>query len=121
MFEARYFSAGSYTMLAKSATLSIGTSGFSLTPASPTVAAGGKLKVNFTAGSGKTTSDWIGLFPAGGPSDQPVGCNYSNGTATGSVQFDMPTTPGTYELRYVMGGSATYSYVTLAQAVVTVQ
>jgi hypothetical protein len=121
IFEARYFSSGSYTLLAKSAPSAIGVNGYSLSPSSSSASAGSTLAVGFKASPGQTSSDWVGLFPVGGPSDQPVAWTYPMGASSGALQFNLPATPGNYELRYIRGANASYSYVTMAQASITVQ
>ncbi|HEV8357818.1 MAG TPA: hypothetical protein VGQ17_13780 [Gemmatimonadales bacterium] len=89
------------------------TTAVSLSVSSTSVPPGASVKVTFSGGA--KASDWIGVFVPTASVDQDLGSRYLNGlktppttvTASGSFDFPMPTSPGSYELRFVrddMGG-----------------
>jgi hypothetical protein len=94
----------------------VGASGFRLTPAATSIAAGGPLAVAWTAPSGRPASDYIGLYLVGTTSDQPVWWRRTSELTPGSFQLDAPSAPGNYEFRYISAGSAAYGYLDVAQS-----
>jgi hypothetical protein len=97
----------------------------SITVSSTTVTTGGTVTATVTNGPGNRT-DWVALYPASGTY---VDWKYLNGSqtapATGvteaTVSFTMPTTPGTYTLRFNAGATllATSATITVAAPAVT--
>jgi hypothetical protein len=69
-----------------------------LTPA--VVSASGQLTVGWNAPAGRSSSDWIGLFRVGAPSESYLWWQYTDGHPSGSVSVPAPAQPGEYELRY---------------------
>ncbi|MBS1860019.1 MAG: hypothetical protein JST11_31910 [Acidobacteria bacterium] len=104
IWEFHYINASTNKVAAISAQLPIGTAGFAVL--SNTVAsAGGTLKATFTAPTGRpaTWADTVGLYAVGATNDQPVWKQYTMGATSGVYTVTVPTTPGLYELRYVVG------------------
>ena len=80
---------------------------YTLTASPSTVAPGGSLTVSWTAPSGRPTYDWIGLYKVGDPNTAYQWWTYTVGATTGSVTLTAPTTPGTYEFRYLLNNGYT--------------
>lgn len=105
-YEARYYTGGGYTIMARSAPLALATQGFSVTPTSTSVTAGSTLGLSWTAGTGRTSSDFVGLYLVGNTSDSPAWWVPASGLASGSSKgWPVPTVKGTYELRYILGNT----------------
>ncbi|MBN8730169.1 MAG: hypothetical protein J0L64_06470 [Acidobacteria bacterium] len=114
LYEFRYYRGGVTGAAARSALLAVRTTGFSVQSAVTTVAAGQQFNVSWTAPSGRPTGwsgDWVGLYLVGAPTDKALlhGYLWKN---SGAMSLKAPSTPGTYELRYVTNSgyaSAAYS------------
>jgi hypothetical protein len=85
--------------------------------ASPSVAAaGGDLTVSFDAPSGRDCSgggDWIAIYKVGSPDDTGAANGHSDlwyehlcGATSGRFTLHAPDQPGTYEFRYMVGGTS---------------
>jgi len=124
-YELRYINIqpnGNGTVTARSAPLNIGLSGFKLTASASPIAAGGSVKVDWTAGSGSTGGDMIGLFKVGSSSDKPVSSRYTSGAPNGSFTMKAPVNPGQYEFRYLFGTADGSGFLEAANSnVITVQ
>ena len=86
---------GSYTFEILSISLS----------ASPSlVTSGNQLTVSWSAPSGRSDLDWIGLFKVGVPSTsyQNGWWDYADGGASGTLTLSAPAQPGEYEFRYLL-------------------
>lgn len=106
IYEARYYSAGTYAVAARSASLNVSTQGFSLSPAGRSIHAGSPVLFSWTAGTGKASGDYVGLYAAGAKSDAPVWWVPTSGLASGSSNgWPAPSTAGKYELRYIRGST----------------
>ena len=122
---------------ARSATITIGgqiftvqqsgttSSSYTLIASPSVVALGGQVKVSWTAPSGSSTLDWIGLYQAGAPNNYYyLGYMATNGVTSGSFTTNLvdangqPLPAGQYEFRYLLNN--TYSSV-IASNTVTVQ
>ncbi|HME08904.1 MAG TPA: hypothetical protein VKG25_17730, partial [Bryobacteraceae bacterium] len=106
IYELRYFSQDTYTILTRSSPVSFGVAGFAagVSPAGAPVSPGGALALSWTAGPGRTSGDYIGLYSTGAASDSPVWWEPTSGSPAGtSTGWGAPTTPGTYEFRYITG------------------
>jgi hypothetical protein len=125
-YELRYITidpTGNGTVTARCTPLVIGLSGFKLT-ASPAgvISAGGAVRVDWTAASGSTGQDTIGLFKAGSSNDQPISLSYTSGAPTGNFSVGPPTNPGLYEFRYMFGTADGSGFLEAATSnVITVQ
>jgi fibronectin type 3 domain-containing protein len=75
---------------------------FSLTASPTTVAAGGALSVSWTAPSGQSPTDWIGLYRTGAANTDYLWWTYTDGAASGTATLAAPTTAGTYVFRYLL-------------------
>jgi pectin methylesterase-like acyl-CoA thioesterase len=64
------------------------------------VQAGATVIVNWSAPSGHSTFDFIGLYRVGDPNGALLYPKFITPSTTGTVSFTMPATPGAYEFRY---------------------
>ena len=62
---------------------------------------GGELTLTWTAPSGQSEWDWVGLYRIGDPNTNMIWYEYT-GTSSGSRKFAAPTQPGQYEFRYLV-------------------
>jgi len=93
-----------------------GTGTFTLAAAPATVSPGGSLTVSWTAPAGQTSpTDWVGLYAAGASNTQYLWWEYTGGSTSGSLGLAAPTTPGTYEFRYLLNDG--YTSVATSNAV----
>jgi len=104
-YELRLFADNGYTKLATSNTFTV-TAGLSVTPTS--VVRGGSVTATWGGLAAATTTDWIGLYPAGASDTAYVAWIYvscsktpAGAVVTGSCAFAIPGTiaPGSYTLR----------------------
>ncbi len=100
----RYFLGNTYRIAAASPQLSVGVSGFSVTGTPATVSAGSPVNVLWTAPSGRAPGDSVELFAAGVSDLYPIYVQYLSGAA-GTFEINAPSTPGQYQLRYLMSGN----------------
>jgi hypothetical protein len=112
-FEFRFFAANGYTRLATSTTMVVSSSTARLdvngvsAPGSVTAVAGSTGVVSVSGGPANPT-DWVALYPVGAADGAYLDWRYLNDTAvapaTGqsaaALHFQIPTTSGTYELRF---------------------
>jgi hypothetical protein len=69
------------------------------------VAPGGQVSVTWTANQPRTSSDWIGLYKTTVTDDHSyIEYKYTAGGTSGTLNFNMPSTPDTYEFRYFSTG-----------------
>jgi hypothetical protein len=106
-YEFRYFTDDTYSVVATSTPVTVigDDSSYTLTASPTTVTAGGSLSVSWTAPSGRPTTDWIGLYRVGQPSDPYTGSvwwQYTNGTTSGTTTLSAPLGLGQYEFRYFL-------------------
>jgi hypothetical protein len=109
VYEARYLLEDGYAVAAISAATTVGGSspppppstGFSVTTSPSSAAPGQLLTVAWTAPGGRAATDWVGLFPSGGPAGSEVWWTYTGGSPTGSARLAAPGV-GTYEVRYLL-------------------
>ena len=101
-YEFRYLMNDSLVLAATSNTVTVGTPStpFTLTATPSNVTPGGTIAVNWTAPSSRTPQDRIALYTVGGQT--LLNFAYTGGTATGTLTFTAPATPGQYEFRYLM-------------------
>ncbi|MGH2670950.1 MAG: Ig-like domain-containing protein, partial [bacterium] len=96
------------------------TATYTVTVTPSTVAAGGTLTVRWTAPSGTSASDWLGLYRVGEPATAYTWWTYTGGTASGDITLTAPAPPGSYELRYLLNDgyteAATSGTVTVTSA-----
>jgi hypothetical protein len=111
-FELRLFRNNTLTLMATS--LPITVTAPSITPSATSVATGSNVTVTIANGPGNAM-DWVGLYPVGGTAAQRISYQFLNGLtsppATGATDailtFTMPSTPGSYELRFFRNNSWT--------------
>jgi hypothetical protein len=58
--------------------------------------------VNWTAPSGHSAFDFIGLYRVGDPDTALLWPKFITAATTGAVTFTMPSAPGQYEFRYLV-------------------
>ncbi|MBS1824099.1 MAG: IPT/TIG domain-containing protein [Acidobacteria bacterium] len=102
-YEFHYYLKGSYTLKAKSETMPVGVTPFSLTTTTAAAAPGTPLTVRWNVPAGRPSNDSVGLYLVGAPNDQPVWRQYPNGATTGTFTMPAPATPGVYEFRWRIG------------------
>jgi hypothetical protein len=82
---------------------------------------GEPLTLTFTAPAGSSTTDWIGLYNTGDPNTAFQNVIYTGGATSGTYVFYGPTTPGSYEFRYLTNNTfnsvATSNTLTVTPAV----
>ena len=80
------------------------TSSYKLVASASSVAAGANITATWTAPSGSSGVDWVGLYKVGDPNKSYIlnKLAYTNGAKSGSYTTTAPTTPGTYEFRYLL-------------------
>ncbi len=109
-YEFRFFAKNGYTKLATSPTVTVtgaGGGGASLSVSPSSVPPGGAVTVTVAGGPGNTT-DWVGLHRVGAADNVFLDWKYlsdtrtapSPGRTSATLHFNMPTTAGTYELRF---------------------
>jgi hypothetical protein len=101
----RFYSNNTYTVLATSPTITVGAQTLTLTLSVTTVAPGGIVSATIAGGPGNV-KDWVALYTVGGTSEHDwkflngLKTAPAAGTPDATVTFTMPTTPGTYVLRF---------------------
>jgi len=83
------------------------TANYTLVATPDNVAPGGQITVSWTAPSGSSNLDWIGLFKVGTANSQYLRIMYTNGATSGSFNVTAPEEPGQYEFRYLLNNSFT--------------
>ena len=108
-YEFRYFRQNGYTKKATSnkVTVGAGATSYSLSASPSTVAPGGNVTVTWTAPSGSSARDWIGLYGVGSSNTAFIAYVYTQGAVSGSATFKMPSTRGSYEFRYLLDNGYT--------------
>jgi hypothetical protein len=111
-YEVRLFLNGSFTVLATSGAITI--AGIALNAA--TAVPGQSVTATVTNGPGNAW-DWVGLYSVGAPSTPAnrLAYQFLNGQTTApasgvtgaTLTFSLPTTPGSYEVRFFLNGSFT--------------
>ncbi len=106
LYEFRYLQQDGYTSVATSNTVTVSSGGggggsYGLTAIPSTVTPGGPLSVNWTAPSGRPSTDWIGLYVVGQPNTNVVAWQYTGGTTAGTWNLSAPASVGLYEFRYL--------------------
>jgi hypothetical protein len=104
-YEFRYLANGFTSVITSSpVTVTAGGTGYTLTPSPISVAAGGSLSVSWTAPSGSSATDWIGLYAVGAANTAYVWWHYTGGAASGTFNLTAPAQPGQYQFRYLPNG-----------------
>jgi hypothetical protein len=117
LYQCRYLAWDTFNVLALSAVVPVANIAFGILPSSTVVTVGTAVNVNWKAGAGKTSADYIGLYRVGAASDNPTAWQSTNGNASGVQTFVVPSS-GAYEFRYVLGAPPTgYTYLTVTKSV----
>ena len=66
-----------------------------------TITQGGTVKVTWSGATGATTTDWIGVFPAGADNHAHKAYLYTDGKPAGSLDFTLNPPPGFYDFRFL--------------------
>ena len=128
-YQFRFFPNDTFNLLAASpnvvASASSGASGATISASSTSVQAGASVSVTVYNGPGNIR-DWVGLYAATAPSDDPhlIAWKYLNGTQSppssgqtaAALTFAMPSTAGTYQFRFFP--NATYNVLVSSPNVV---
>ena len=101
-YELRYIQNGKPKALLVSKTITVEPVTATL-ESKDTVSAGSKLMVAWTGPN--TKNDYIALAEVGSRVQDEVAYSYIRNSEGQTVMIDMPTSPGTYELRYIQNGS----------------
>ena len=120
-YEFRYLANNGWIDLARSNSFRVNAANYTLQAAPTAVSPGGTVTVTWSAPDGSSSGDWIAVFREGEPENRNYLWEhwfYTGGTATGSRDITMPTSPGRYVLRYLLDNG--YTHVA-ESAVVTVQ
>lgn len=83
--------------------------GVTLRLSATVLTAGSKLTVYFTTPRAGRSRDWVGMFRAGDDNTKYLGgghWGYTHGQTSGKIELQVPTTPGRYELRYLLDDGA---------------
>jgi hypothetical protein len=80
---------------------------YSVSASPSSVAPGATINLSWTALSGSSPYDWIGLFPAGSANTGYVWWQYTGGATTGNVMVTAPAASGSYEFRYLLNNGFT--------------
>jgi hypothetical protein len=103
LVKAKAYKSGYNESAEASASFTIAVSqSYTLTGAPSSVQTGGTMTVSWTAPQGSSAKDWIGLYPTGVVNSAYGWWQYTNGAAIGSFSVTAPSTPGTYEFRYLL-------------------
>src|SRR5437667_3856708 len=111
----KFFANGGWTILATSPTITVqGSAPATITVTPTTVTGGGTVSVTVANGPGNAT-DWVALIPAGAADSAFVDWQYLNGTKTqpttgvtsAALTFSMPSTAGSYVLKFFASGGWT--------------
>ena len=104
-WDARAFdAAGNNTVASVTVTVDNAPPTYTLSASPSSVGPSGSLTVTWTAsGSGAGPGDWIGLYAAGAPNPSTAYLDYRyvGSGSSGTVTFVAPSTPGSYEARYL--------------------
>ena len=114
----RYLLDNGYTHRATSNNVTVAL-GYSLSATPSSAGPGQNVTVSWTAPSGGSSTDWIGLFRVGDDHRQWIAYTYTNGATSGSHVFKMPTQTGQYEFRYLLNNG--YTDLRATSNTVTVQ
>jgi glutaminyl-peptide cyclotransferase len=115
-YEFRYLLNGGYTDALRSSPISVSSGGggggggggtYSLTPSVTTVNAGASFSIAWTAPSASSSLDWVALYRVGDPNTSYLWWTYTGGSTSSSASLTAPTTPGTYEFRYLLNSGYT--------------
>jgi hypothetical protein len=113
-YEFRYLLNNGFSDSARSQAVTVATpaSSYSLTSSAVSVQAGQNLSVNWTSPSG-SSQDWISLYKVGDPNTSYDGnrWRYTGGASSGTFATTAPTTPGSYEFRYLINNGYTSSAI----------
>jgi hypothetical protein len=109
LYEFRYLYNNGFTDLrATSNAVTVGSAGSHTLTASPTtVKVRGTITVQWTAPTGSSTRDWIGLYKVGDGALSFISWIYTNGSTSGSSNFTAPGVAGQYEFRYMLNNGTT--------------
>ena len=120
-YEFRYLVNDTFTDVIRSNTITVAgaqTQTYALSATPSSVNAGSPVAVSWTAPAGSSSLDWIGLFPTGSSNLEYVWRQYTSGSSAGNFTVPAPSTPGTYEFRYLVNDS--YTDVIRSNSVVVV-
>jgi hypothetical protein len=80
---------------------------YALAASPSTVNPGQAITVTWTAPSGQSALDWIGLYKVGDPDMGYSAWQHTGGTQSGNTTFTAPSQTGEYEFRYFLNNGYT--------------
>ena len=101
-YEFRYLLNNGYTSVTKSPTVTVTAATYTVDATPEPVGRNQTLNVAWTAPAGRSTRDWIAVFPAGAPNTAYQQWIYTGGAQSGNFNFTAPSTAGNYEVRYLL-------------------
>jgi subtilisin family serine protease len=106
-YEFRYLLNNGYTDVVRSNIVTVGSASYTVTAAPGSLPHGSTITVNWTAPSGHSAYDWIGLYLTGTANTQYVWWTYTGGALSGTLLVTAPATAGSYEFRYLLNNGFT--------------
>jgi subtilisin family serine protease len=106
-YEFRYLLNNGYTDVVRSNIVTVGSSSYTVTATPGVLPHGATITVNWTAPSGHSVYDWIGLYLTGTANTQYVWWSYTSGGLSGTLLVTAPATAGNYEFRYLLNNGFT--------------
>jgi hypothetical protein len=109
-YEFRYMYAATSTIgtvSLRSTPFDVGLTGFQVTTSALKVSTGDSITFSWAAGPTRSADDFVALYPIGRTSDRPIASSvtYTQGATSGSAKIRVPSTAGSYEVRYVFSDS----------------
>jgi hypothetical protein len=75
---------------------------YTLSTVRSTVPSGKPIRLSWTAPAGHSTTDWVGLFYAGGDNRDYIRFEYMTAESSGTLSISAPDLPGLYECRILL-------------------
>jgi hypothetical protein len=88
-------------------TLVVSGNGYGLIATPSAVQPGNQITVNWTAPSGHSTTDWVGLYRTGAADSAFISFQYLSSATSGTMSFVAPTNEGGYEFRCYLNNGFT--------------
>ena len=106
-YEFRYMLNDGFTEAGRSNVVTVTASSYSVSVTPSTITAGGQLTINWTAASGHSTKDWVGLYRVGAPNNGHIWWQYTQSATSGSITTNAPAQAEQYEFRYLLNDGFT--------------
>ena len=106
-YQFRYLLNNTYVDAARSATITVSATAYTVTAGATSASGGAPLSVDWTAPAGHSASDWVALVKMGDPNTAYVWWQPTGAGTSGTFNLTAPTTSGDYEFRYLLNGGYT--------------